>query len=812
MKFTLSWLKEHLDTTQSLQQICETLTAIGLEVEDVTDPASFYAPFKAVKVREAVQHPNADRLKVCQVETEAGLIQVVCGAPNARSGMTAIYAPEGSKIPHSGLILKKTKIRDVESNGMLVSLEEMALSEDSEGIIEVADTVSIGTALVDVLGLNDPVIEINLTPNRSDCASVRGIARDLAAAGCGSLRALHVKKMEDGFSSAPSVSIAPDVLGDQSCSVFYGRLIKNVSNKSSPAWLQQKLKAVGQKPISALVDITNYLCLGLGRPLHVFDADKLQGSLQVRFAKPNESFEALNSKVYNLNETMVAVCDDSGVLGLGGIIGGQSSAVDENTKNVFVECALFDPLRIARAGRALQIHSDARYRFERGVDPASVEWGIEIATQMILDLCGGEAGSILKAGHSPDGTKTILLDPQKIKKLCGMDVPYTQAQKILTDLGFDVQEMPKQIWQVKVPSFRPDIEGQADLVEEVVRIVGLDHLPALSLRKNLAVTHSAETQNLTRTRLAKLACATAGYQECVTWSFLSKDQATLFAANDEGRSPNSLALTNPIAENLAHMRPSILPNLLDAAKTNLNRGQKSLRLFEVGPIFETVSLEGQKQVCGGIRVGSVAPHHWMKQDQERTFDVFDAKADALRVLEACGFSSASFQLEAQAPSWYHPGRSGSLKQGNVIIGRFGEIHPAVLQDLGIKENVVAFEIYLSHLPQGAQDAKKKKAGTAKPLLQLSPYPAVERDFAFVVDQKTQSESFVRLIKTIDRSLIQSVTIFDVFEGGNLPAGKKSIALSVTLQSMHTTLTDAEIENVGQKIVETAQSKLNAVLR
>lgn len=804
MKFTHSWLTEHLDTSASMTQILETLTAIGLEVESFEDRAAIYAPFKVVEVLEAVPHPNADRLRVCQVKTESGIIQVVCGAPNARTGMKAVYAPEGSVIPVNGMVLKKTKIRDVESNGMMVSEREMALGEDSDGIIDVALDVAIGTPLAALYGLDDPVIEINLTPNRPDCASVRGIARDLAAAGLGTLKPLSLPSFAPAFATPQTVTLEFPSGQEQACPAFAGRLIRGVKNGPSPLWMQHRLKAIGLRPISALVDITNYFCIGLGRPLHVFDADKLTGGINVRPAKKGESFAALNDKSYELDDGMSAVCDDSGVLGLGGIMGGSSTGCSEGTVNVFLECAHFDPLRTARTGRALSIVSDARYRFERGVDPQSVLSGIDLAAQMIVDLCGGSVGEIVLAGSVPDPKITFDYRPARFEKLMGYAAPADEQKRIFAALGFVVTAQG-DVWNIAVPSWRPDIMGEADLVEEIARIKGFDAIPSASVVKEGAVTMAGETPRLARLRKARAALAAAGLQECITWSFMDEALAQQFGAND-GQQAARLKLANPISAELNQMRPSILPNLVEAAGRNSDRGFAGAALFEIGPIFRGVDTNEQPVVAAGIRAQSMGERHWSGQDAARAVDAFDAKADALKAIAACGGPSANLQVTRDAPRWYHPGRSGVLRLGTNVIATFGEIHPALLDEMKVTGPVAGFEVFIENIPEA------KRKGTALPLADLSAFQPVSRDFAFLAPRSVDADLFVRTIKLVDRQLITDVDVFDVYTGKGIESDQKSVAISVMIQPKDRTLTDSEIEGICQKIVTAVQQKTGASLR
>ena len=794
MKFTLSWLKDHLDTDASLNEITDKLTALGLELEEVEDPTEKYAPFKAAYVEKAEQHPDADRLRVCIVDTGQEKIQVVCGAPNARTGMKAVFAPSGSYIPGTDITLKKGVIRGQDSNGMLVSEREMGLSDEHDGIIELPEDTEVGTPFAELFDLNDPVIDIALTPNRGDCAGIRGIARDLAAAGMGTLKPLDTVPVKGTFKSPIDVSIAIP----EACPLFMGRLIKNVENKPSPQWMQKRLKAIDLRPISALVDITNYVSMDLCRPLHVFDADKVQGNIKVCPAQNGEKLEALNDKTYELNDQMTAVADDSGTLALGGIVGGVSTGCTEETTNVFVECAYFDPYLTAKTGRTLQIDSDARYRFERGVDPEFVADGVEIATKLILELCGGDVSEVVSAGEVPSWQREIEFDTAYTKKLSGMDVPEKEQVKILEDLGFVVNGK-----KVTPPSWRPDIEGKADLVEEVIRVVGYDNIEAISVRSDHAVSSAAETVNSARARKMRTALASRGMNECVTWSFMPKELATYFKANDN---EDLLTLNNPISSDLDQMRPSILPNLMQAAQANADKSAANSYLFEVGPTFPSAKPDGQLTVATGVRFGAQGNKHWTGAEASRNVDIYDAKADALAVLEAAGVNVTSLQIAREAPSYFHPGRSGVLKQGKNVVAQFGEIHPAVMEEMDIKSSIVGFEVFLNNIPEG------KNKGFARSLLQASQFQPVSRDFAFVVDENVEVDNMVRAAKAAERHLISSVEVFDVYQGKGVEDGKKSIAMNVILQPVKQTLTDAEIEGISQKIIDAVAGKTGAVLR
>lgn len=807
MKFTFSWLKDHLETDRTLSELCAGMTALGLEVEEVKDAAADFAPFKVAHVIEANKHPDADRLKVLKVQTpDHGILQVVCGAPNARAGMKGIFAPDGSFIPGTGITLKKGIIRGQESNGMMVSEKEMGLSDNHEGIIEVADSVPVGTPFAALFGLDDPVIEIKLTPNRGDCAGVRGIARDLAAAGYGTLKPLNAAKITGKFPSPIGVSfkLSPDHA--DACTLFLGRSIKGVKNGPSPEWLQKKLKSVGLRPISALVDITNFMTIDVNRPLHVFDADKIKGNLHVRLAKDGEQLAALNDKTYTLTDTMTAVCDDSGVLGLGGIIGGASTGCTDETVNVYVEAAYFDPLRTARTGRALQIDSDARYRFERGIDPVFTDDGMEIATRWIMEICGGNPSEIVRTGAGPAWQRQVNYCPQRALALGGIDVTAKDQKKILTDLGFTVSGDATNDWQITPPSWRGDIDGSADIVEEVVRIYGFDNIPAVSVLPDQVMRAPAESTRGAHSRRARAVLAARGLSECVTYSFMHHDHAHLFGANDD-QAAAALRLNNPISADLDQMRPSILPNLLRAAQSNTDRGYPHAALFEVGPVFTSPKLSGQMIVAAGVRHQVMGDRHWSSADANRAVDVFDAKADALAVLELCaGISPDKAMIDRGAPGHYHPGRSGVVRLGPTIIAAFGEVHPAVLAALDVKGPASAFEVYLEALPN------QRKKGTARAALALEPLMPLIRDFAFIVADDTLADTVVKAVRAVDKNLITDASVFDVYAGKGVEAGKKSLAITVTLQPRGKTLTEPEIEGLSQKIVDAVAAKTGGVLR
>lgn len=803
MKITLNWLRDHLETTATLDEITERLTALGLEVDGVDNPAAKFAPFVIAHVVSAEQHPNADRLRVCVVDTGAERVQVVCGAPNARTGMKGVFAPAGSYIPGTGLELKQGVIRGVESNGMLVSEREMGLSDEHEGIIDLPADAPVGTPFAAFMGLDDPVIEIALTPDRGDCAGVRGIARDLAASGLGTLKPDPRMAPLAGSFASP-IAWKRDLPGhDEACPFVVGRYFRNVSNGPSPQWMQDRLRAVGLRPISALVDITNYVTMDLGRPLHVFDADKVKGDLVMRFARDGETVAALNGKSYTLGHGMTVIADDAGVAAIGGIMGGEPTGCTEATTSVFLEAALFDPLRTAATGRALAIDSDARYRFERGVDPESALWGVEVGARLILELCGGEASAIVSAGAMPDWRRTLALRPARVMALGGLDVPAERSVEILRGLGFET-ELKAGVIAAVPPSWRSDVEGEADLVEEVVRVIGYDSIPAVSMPKLSAMPAPALSEAQRRVSLAKRTLAGRGLLEAVTYSFTDGRLAAAFVGDNA-----PIRLANPISSELDVMRPSILVSLAAAARRNLDRGHDGFSLFEVGPAYETTADDGQRLVAAGIRVGRTGPRHWAEPAPNRVaraWDAHDAKADCLALLEAIGAPAANVQVTADAPGYYHPGRSATLRLGKAELAWFGDLHPRILKTLGIAEPVVAFEVFLERAPLPKQKA------TTRPLLKPLPLQPVARDFAFVVDAAVPAEKLIRAAKAADKALIAAVDVFDVYQGEHIAAGKKSVAIAVTLQPEERTLTDAEIEAIAAKVVAQVEKQTGGTLR
>ncbi len=800
MKFTLSWLKDHLETDASLDTIVETLIRIGLEVDTVVDPGAKLAPFRVAHVVAAEQHPDADRLRVCTVDTGEGQVQVVCGAPNARAGMKGVFAAAGTYVPGIDIELKKTKIRGVESNGMLVSEREMGLSDEHDGIIELPDDAPVGEPFAGMLGLDDPVIDIELTPNRPDCTGVRGIARDLAAAGLGNLKPFDIAApVEGAYDSPVAWAIADD---GNACDYVVGRHFRGVTNRPSPAWMQDRLRAIGLRPISALVDVTNYVSIDLGRPLHVFDAAKLRSdTLTMRRAREGEEFMALVEREYTLDAEMTVIGDGHKAEALAGVMGGLDSSCTEDTTDVFLEVALFDPVSVATTGRKLAIESDARYRFERGLDPESAEWGADVAARMILELCGGEVSVPVRAGTMPDWPRSIELRADRVATLGGVEISADRQVEILEGLGFETARDGDTI-TAAVPPWRPDVHGEPDLVEEITRIHGFDEIAPVSLDRNTALPTAAITPTQLRTSRVRRALAAQGLDEAVTWSFMGRAHAELFA--DDAVSMDALMLANPISSELDAMRPSILGNLLLAAGRNADRGFADLGLFELGPAYRDASPDGQLLVAAGVRHGNAHPSHW--SGSARAADALDAKADALAALDAAGAPTANLQVSRDAPAWYHPGRSGGLRLGKNVLAWFGEIHPGVLRKLDVRGPAIGFEVFLDALP----DRKDKSA--ARPPLHLSALQPVRRDFAFLVDSDIEAGNLIRAARGAERELISGVELFDVYEGKNIEDGKKSLAIQVTLQPVEATLTDEEIDAIAAKIVAAVEKATGGSLR
>jgi phenylalanyl-tRNA synthetase beta chain len=798
MKFTLSWLKEHLDTKATVDEIAEALTDLGLEVEGVTDPAARLAAFTIGKVLSAEQHPDADRLRVCRVATDEGEVQIVCGAPNAREGITVVIAKPGVYVPGIDTTIGVGKIRGIESAGMMCSEREMELGDAHDGIIELPSG-EVGARFTDWLAENDPasidpVIEIAITPNRPDALGVRGIARDLAARGLGTLRPESPAHMEGQFTCPITVSIDEDA-ATEGCEVFAGRLIRGVQNGPSPDWLQTRLRAIGLRPISALVDITNFFTYDRNRPLHVFDADKVTGNLRVHRTAGGETLIGLDEKDYTFGPGQVVISDEAGIESIGGIMGGLATGCTHETVNVFLEAAVWDRVQIATTGRALRINSDARYRNERGIDPAFNMEALDLATQMILDLCGGEPSNRVVAGRVPDVARAYRLDPARVQSLVGMDIPESEQRQTLTALGFRLEGN-----MAHVPSWRPDILGEADLVEEVARIASLTRLMGRPMARALpGVPKPILSPAQKREQIARRTMASLGYNECVTYSFIDHAAATLFGGGDD-----ATMLANPISSDLSHMRPDLLPGLLRAAARNQARGIMDLALFEVGHAFHGGEPGEQHMQVAGLLIGRTGPRD--AHGSTRAVDLFDAKADAEAVLGAIG-APAKVQILRDGPGWFHPGRHGRICLGpKKVLGIFGEVHPRVLGALDVKGPAVAFTLYPEEVPV------PRKAGATRGALEISDLQAVERDFAFVVDAGTEALSLVNAAAGADKALIEDVRVFDQFIDGSLGEGKKSLAITVRLQPRETTLKEADIEAVSAKIIEKVTKATGGTLR
>ena len=797
MKFTLSWLKDHLETEASLDEIAEALTDLGLEVEEISNPAERLADFTLGYVTHAEQHPDADRLRVCKVATDEGELQIICGAPNARQGITVVVAKPGVYVPGIDTTIGVGKIRGIESFGMMASEKELELSEEHDGIIELASG-EVGDRFIDWLAKNDPakvdpVIEIAITPNRPDALGVQGIARDLAARGLGRLRTPEHITVEGAFPCPIAVSIDEDTL--DGCPMFAGRVIRGVKNGPSPEWLQDLLRAIGLRPISTLVDITNYFTVDHNRPLHVFDAGLVKGGLRVHRAQGGEKLMALDDKEYEFAPGMMVISDDTGPESIGGIMGGAATGVSSETVDVFLESAFWDHIEIALTGRALKVNSDARYRFERGVDPEFTITGLEQATRMVLDLCGGEASEVVIAGAVPDHARAYKLDAARVQSLVGMDIPESEQRQTLTRLGFRLEGN-----MAHVPSWRPDVQGEADLVEEVARIASLTKLVGRPLKRlTPGVPKPVMTQAQRRAQIARRTCAALGYNECVTYSFIDQTSAALFGGGDD-----ATMLENPISSEMSHLRPALLPGLLQAAARNQARGFMDMALFEVGPAFHGGEPGEQHDLISGLLVGRTGPKD--VHGATRAVDVFDAKADIEAVLAAIG-APTKVQILREAQGWWHPGRHGRICLGpNKMLGVFGELHPKVLAAMDVKGPAVGFTIWPGEVPL------PRRSGANRGALELRDLQAVERDFAFVVDADVEALKLVNAAAGADKALIEDVRVFDEFIGGSLGEGKKSLAITVRLQPKDKTLKEAEIEAVAARIVDKVSKATGGVLR
>jgi phenylalanyl-tRNA synthetase beta chain len=801
MKFSLSWLKEHLDTDEPVEKLADKLTMIGLEVENIEDKAKALAPFTIARVISAEQHPNADRLRVCMVDTGNGAapVQVVCGAPNARAGLVSVFSPPGTYIPGKDITLGIGTIRGVESRGMLCSAAELQISEDHDGIMELAADAPIGAGYAQWAGLGDPVLEINLTPNRQDCTGVHGIARDLSAADMGKFKDPGIKPIKGEFPCPVKVTVEDEKL----CPGFALRLVRGVKNGPSPEWLQKRLTSIGLRPINALVDITNFMTYDRARPLHVFDAAKVKGHLTVRRARDGETLLALDGRTYTLDSHVCVIADDHGVESLAGIMGGEASGCSEATTDVLIESALWNEINIAQTGRKLGINSDARYRFERGVDPAFMVPGLEMATRLVMEICGGTPSENVVVGKAFGDDRVIDFPLTEVRRLAGIDVPVPEMKLILSHLGFMVAGSGPVV-KVAVPSWRSDVHGKADIVEEIVRIVGVDKVPMTPFERGDAPRKPVLSPIQLRTRRAKRALAARGMVEAITWSFISKPHAELF-----GGGKGELALANPIASDLSDMRPSLLPGLVAAAQANSDRGFSDVALFEVGQVFRGDRPEDQLTAASGVRHGFASSQglgrHWSGSS---VTDPLDAKADAFAALSAAGAPMQALQIVPGGAGWLHPGRSGTIQIGpQNVLGYFGELHPRALEALGADGPLVAFEVILDRIP----DAKQRPT-RAKPMLELSAFQPVSRDFAFIIDRTVKAGDIVRAAQGVDKKLITAVTVFDVYEGKGIDDGRKSVAIAVIMQPREKTMTDQDIEAVAAKIVAEVSKKTGGVLR
>ena len=793
MKTTLGWLKRHLDTDASLDTIVETLTRIGLEVECIENPGAKLAAFKVARVLSAAPHPQADKLQVLTVDAGDGPLQVVCGAPNARAGMTGVFGPAGATVPSNGMVLKVAAIRGVESNGMMCSARELEVGEGHDGIVELPDDAPVGSAYPDYAGLGDPVIDINVLPNRPDCMGVRGIARDLAAVGLGKLKPLDEVYRMTSLEPIDGPDPAPDVRTDdpEGCPAFFAQAVSGVTNGAAPEWMTRFLTAIGQKPISVLVDITNFVSIDLGRPLHVYDRAKLSGPLVARRARDGEQVLALNGKTYALDASMTVIADDAAVHDIGGVMGGEHSGVSATTTDVLIECAWFDPDHIARTGQKLLLTSDARQRFERGVDPAFLDTGLAIATHLVTEHCGGTTSAVTRAGTSPATPRTLVYDPARAETLGGLAIAPERQRDILERLGFTVAAD----WTLTIPTWRRDVDGPADIVEEVIRIEGIDHVPATPLPRAPGVAKPTATSAQRLESRVRRAAAARGLNEAITWSFLSETQA-------EAIGGGAWTLANPISEELKVMRPSLLPGLFTAAERNMKRGATSVRLFEIGRRYLG---DGEHTTLGVVLAGEKRARGW-QAGKAGTFDAFDAKAEALALLAAAGAPVENLQVMGEAGDAWHPGQSGTLRLGpKTVLAAFGMVHPLACRAFDLDGPVAAVELYLDALP-AKRAANFARTAYAPPLLQ-----AVRRDFAFLVPDALSADALVRAVKGADKTSIVAARLFDIFVGIGVEPGYKSLAIEVTLQPGEKSFTETELKAVADKVVAAA-AKLGASLR
>ncbi len=801
MKITYEWLKDHLQTNKSEKLLIDKLTDIGLEVESIEDISIDLDKFLVAKIIKAEKHPNADRLKVCQVNVgEKKNIEVVCGASNAKEGLLTIYAPPGAVIPKNNMKLSATKIRNIESFGMLCSESELNLSNESDGIIELEKNEydkKIGKKYFRKKSSN--LIDLSITPNRPDCLGVRGIARDLAAAGFGKLRIDNKKKIQ--FKGNKKIKIKILNEKKQGCTAFGSCLIENVKNGESPKWLKEKLISVGQKPISAIVDITNFIMLDLNRPLHAYDADKINKGIIVRNSKKGEKFQALNNKEYKLGEGMCVISDHSRVLGLGGIIGGVTTGTELGTKNVLLESAYFNPRSIRKTSKELNIDTDAKFRFERGIDPLSIEEGLTKAAKLIKEICGGKINKIDVQKLTKTKDTNIKFEINTFKKISGFNLPKEKINRILNDLGFKVKNN-KNLLKLKVPSWRPDITQEVDVIEELMRIYGYDKIEQIEPTKNRNKPTLNRYQKLFH--FLQRAIASKGYQEVITWSFTDSKINDLFRSNGK-----NIEIINPISSDLNVLRNSIFSNLILYLNKNLNRDFKDLSLFEIGPVFHGYNPGEQETVIGGLCSGKIDRLSWI--DKERNVDIYDVKKDVFKTLIEAGYDRKNFFVDDQTPNYYHPGKSGRVfldKSKNKVVSYFGEIHPSIIKKMNIKtESLVGFEIFLDNLQKMKKSLRDKRNRYS-----VSDFQKSERDFAFIIDKNFDTQELINIIFSADREIIKNVNIFDVYEGEKIPNGKKSIALNVSIQSMHKPLNDADLEKINKLIIDKVENKTGAKIR
>ena len=798
MKLTWHWLLDHLQTDKNLSEIVETLPKLGLEVASVINLAEDLKEFISVKVLEVKKHPNADKLNLCKVFDGNNTFNVVCGAPNVKAGMIGVFANVETYVPGINLILKKTKIRGESSEGMLCSEKELTLSDNHEGIIELPKDSKIGLPVTDVMDLTDPIIEIEITPNRGDCLGVRGIARDLAAAGMGVLKDLEVIEIEGDFESLIDWKIDLNEDKKNLCPKIFGRSFQNLVNVDSPSWLKKRLLAVDQRPISSLVDITNYIMIDIGRPLHAYDAEKIVGNtLTIKESKQGEKFFALNGNEYELDQGMLVISDDQGIDDLAGIMGGERTGVTEHTTKMFLEAAIFDPISIANTGRKLNINSDARYRFERGLDYDSPDLVMHYAASMVNRICGGTYSKIVKFELVKE-TKSIIFNPNNTYKLTGVEIENQVAKSILEKLGFLITKK-RDIWSIIAPSWRPDIDGVSDIVEEIIRVNGYDYIPSIKLPRKNYIAKPAMSVKHRQISIASKILANRGYSEVITFSFLNEVMAKQFNGGIK-----ELVLVNPISSELTHMRPSVIPTLLLAAQRNLNVGIDTLSFFEVGPIFKGDKPDDQISTISGLRLGSKVKRDWKKSSED--FDFYDVKLDVLKTLEAIGVNINSLQTYENTPSYFHPGRSAVLKIGQNLIANIGEIHPGITDFYGFEKSILAFEIFYENIPM------PKKVKVSRPMLKMSPLQSVTREFAFVIDETTPAEKLAQIAKLTNKDLIKDVLIFDIYKGKNIPDGKKSIAIKVIIQPNLDTLTDEDLEKISSDLINVIDKKLSGSLR